>query len=62
MPIGEDMTADELAVALGELAARVVREVLSRAVRGETVTGDLGGSATTKEYTDAIIRQMNQPA
>jgi methionyl-tRNA formyltransferase len=35
IPIGEDMTADELAVALGELAARVVREDLSRAVRGE---------------------------
>ncbi|WP_437669468.1 methionyl-tRNA formyltransferase [Sorangium sp. So ce131] len=33
-PIGPDMTADELAVALGALAARVVREDLGRAVDG----------------------------
>ncbi|AUX44735.1 methionyl-tRNA formyltransferase [Sorangium cellulosum] len=33
-PIGPDMTADELAVELGALAARVVREDLRRAVDG----------------------------
>jgi methionyl-tRNA formyltransferase len=33
-PIGPDTTADELAVALGELAARVVREDLRRVVDG----------------------------
>jgi len=35
IPIGPDLTADELAVALGALAAKVVREDLARAVRGE---------------------------
>jgi len=35
MPIGEDTTADELYVSLGELAAAVVRADLERAVAGE---------------------------
>lgn len=35
IPIGPETTADELAVDLGALAARVVREDLARAVRGE---------------------------
>lgn len=35
IPIGPDMTADELSVALGLLAARVVEEDLLRAVAGE---------------------------
>jgi isocitrate dehydrogenase (NAD+) len=25
---------------------------------GKTITGDLGGSATTKEYTEAIVRKL----
>jgi methionyl-tRNA formyltransferase len=35
IPIGADLTADELAVAIGALAAQVVRKDLARAVRGE---------------------------
>jgi isocitrate dehydrogenase (NAD+) len=27
---------------------------------GKTVTGDLGGKATTKEFTDAIIARLGQ--
>jgi isocitrate dehydrogenase (NAD+) len=25
---------------------------------GKTITGDLGGKATTREYTDAIIHKL----
>ncbi|WP_437751985.1 methionyl-tRNA formyltransferase [Sorangium sp. So ce1389] len=46
-PIGPDTTADELAVELGALAARVVREDLRRAVDGEIeLTPQDHGAAT----------------
>jgi isocitrate dehydrogenase (NAD+) len=41
-----------------EKATLIGRSVLKVLAEGKTVTGDMGGSATTKEYTDAIIKQM----
>jgi methionyl-tRNA formyltransferase len=46
-PIGDAMTADDLAVTLGELAARVVREDLARAVRGEIAFEPQDGAGAT---------------
>lgn len=48
IPIGPDMTADELAVALGALAADVVRADLERAVRGEIEAVPQDHEAATK--------------
>jgi isocitrate/isopropylmalate dehydrogenase len=42
-----------------ERASKIGRAVLKVCAEGKHVTGDLGGSATTKEFTDAIIREMN---
>jgi isocitrate dehydrogenase (NAD+) len=39
--------------------ARAIGDALRRALRGDAVTGDLGGSASTQEYTDAVIRELN---
>lgn len=47
IPIGEDTTVDELYVSLGELAARVVREDLPRAVAGDLVPVPQDHSAAT---------------
>jgi methionyl-tRNA formyltransferase len=47
IPIGEDMTADELGAALAHLAADVVRADLERAVRGEIVAEPQDGAAAT---------------
>lgn len=45
--------------AKADLISKSVVEVLAE---GTHVTGDMGGKATTKEYTDAVIKQMNQTA
>lgn len=41
-----------------EVAARV-RKALSAALQGETRTRDLGGTATTAEFTDRIVRGLS---
>jgi len=51
IPIGPEMTADELAVELGRLAAVVVREDLERAVNGELI-------ATPQDHTAATYAPM----
>ncbi len=43
-----------------EMATKIGRAVLKVYAEGKTVTGDLGGTATTKEYTDAVIRTMSE--
>lgn len=48
IPIGPDMTADELAVALGRLAADVVRTDLLRVVAGEIEAIPQDGDAATQ--------------
>jgi methionyl-tRNA formyltransferase len=47
IPIGEDMTADELTVALGELAAKVVEADLAGAVDGALVAEPQDHAAAT---------------
>jgi NAD-dependent isocitrate dehydrogenase len=39
-------------------ANRIGRAVLRVLAEGSTVTGDLGGTASTSEYTDAVIREV----
>lgn len=51
LPIGPDETAGELAVRLGELAARVVVDDVPRVVRGELV-------ATPQKASDATLAPM----
>ncbi len=45
---------------LGELEAarRIEAAIQSVIVEGKTITGDLGGNATTTEYTDALIARL----
>lgn len=45
---------------LGELeaASRVERAIQQVLAEGQTMTGDLGGKASTQEYTDAVIAAM----
>ena len=41
-----------------DVATRV-RDAISSTIRsGETLTGDLGGNATTREFADAVIRSF----
>lgn len=42
-----------------ETAHRIGRAVLKTLAAGQTVTRDLGGTASTREYTDAVIRQIH---
>ncbi len=53
LPIGPDMTAGELSVALAELAARVVRSELPRVLAGEVV-------ATAQDHAHATLARMLQ--
>jgi isocitrate/isopropylmalate dehydrogenase len=41
---------------LGRLAGRAIREAALEAVAQGTKTADLGGGASTTEYTDEVIR------
>jgi isocitrate dehydrogenase (NAD+) len=42
-------------------AARLIRAALEAVLtKGERLTADLGGSATTTAFADAIIRQMER--
>ena len=41
-----------------ELADRISRAVMRVLADGKIVTGDLGGTASTTEYTDAVIREL----
>jgi isocitrate dehydrogenase (NAD+) len=45
-------------VAQGEAAARLRAGVMSALASPQTRTGDLGGRASTAQYTDAVIRAM----
>jgi isocitrate dehydrogenase (NAD+) len=41
-----------------DAAVRIENAVVKIVGAGECVTGDLGGSASTKEYTDAVIAEL----
>ncbi|TEB35697.1 hypothetical protein FA13DRAFT_1728546 [Coprinellus micaceus] len=43
---------------LNEYADKIESAALSTIAEGKTITGDLGGKASTKEYTDAIIQKI----
>ncbi|KAH0840131.1 hypothetical protein J3R83DRAFT_1108 [Lanmaoa asiatica] len=43
---------------LNEHAAKIEKAALDTIAEGKTITGDLGGRATTKEYTTAIIDKL----
>jgi len=44
---------------LYEHADKIEKAALSTIAEGKTITGDLGGKASTKEYTDAIIKRLS---
>ena len=44
----------------GQQAARAIREACLEAVAGGTRTADLGGHASTTEFTDEVIRRVRQ--
>jgi isocitrate dehydrogenase (NAD+) len=43
---------------LNEHALRIEKAILDTIAQGNTITGDLGGRATTKQYTAAIIDKL----
>jgi len=43
---------------LNDFAKKIEDAALSTIAHGKHITGDLGGKATTKEYTEAIIRNL----
>ncbi|KAI6164910.1 hypothetical protein EDD17DRAFT_1558681 [Pisolithus thermaeus] len=45
-------------MSLNEYAAKVEKATLDTIAEGKSITGDLGGKATTKEYTTAIIDRL----
>jgi isocitrate/isopropylmalate dehydrogenase len=45
-----------------ERATKIGRAVLKVFSEGKVLTGDLGGSASTSQFTDEIIRQMSLAA
>ncbi|KIJ70511.1 hypothetical protein HYDPIDRAFT_122422 [Hydnomerulius pinastri MD-312] len=45
---------------LNEHAAKIEKATLDTIAEGKTITGDLGGKASTKEYTAAIINKLTR--
>ncbi|KAH7105524.1 hypothetical protein BKA62DRAFT_689947 [Auriculariales sp. MPI-PUGE-AT-0066] len=43
---------------LSEHAAKIEKAALGTIAEGKTITGDLGGKASTKQFTDAIIAKL----
>ncbi len=43
-----------------EAGARVRNSIINVLKKGETVTGDLGGKASTDDYCDAVIKEMTR--
>ncbi|KAH9482706.1 NAD-dependent isocitrate dehydrogenase [Psilocybe cubensis] len=43
---------------LYDYADKIEKAALTTIAEGKSITGDLGGKATTKEYTDAIIQKL----
>jgi tartrate dehydrogenase/decarboxylase/D-malate dehydrogenase len=59
-PLGAFWTASMMLEHLGEAPAaqRLMRAVEAVTARGEVLTPDLGGSATTAQVTDAVIAAL----
>ena len=43
---------------LNEYADRIEKAALGTIAEGKSITGDLGGKASTKEYTEAIVKKI----
>ena len=43
---------------LNDHAAKIEAAALQTIAEGKSITGDLGGKASTKEYTAAIIKKI----
>ncbi|KAF8826797.1 hypothetical protein HHX47_DHR5000741 [Lentinula edodes] len=43
---------------LDEYAAKIEKAALTTIAEGKAITGDLGGKASTREYTKAIIQRL----
>lgn len=58
-PVATFWTAAEMLEWLGEKdAARILMECVENVCASGVVTADLGGKATTKEVTDAVISEI----
>jgi isocitrate dehydrogenase (NAD+) len=59
-PTGLTLSAAMLLDHIGqpEVATRVRDAITTTIQKGETLTGDLGGSATTREFADAVVRTL----
>ncbi|KIJ56791.1 hypothetical protein M422DRAFT_218464 [Sphaerobolus stellatus SS14] len=44
---------------LQDFAQRIESATLSTIAEGKTITGDLGGKATTQQFTDAIVKRLH---
>jgi len=42
----------------GPIASKIGRAVLKTFAEGKVLTGDMGGTATTKEFAAEVIRKM----
>ncbi|KAH9844293.1 mitochondrial NAD-dependent isocitrate dehydrogenase subunit 2 precursor [Rhodofomes roseus] len=47
-------------MSLDQYASKIEKAALSTIAEGKSITGDLGGKATTQEYTSAIIQKLAQ--
>ena len=45
---------------LNQYADRIEKATLGTIAEGKSITGDLGGKASTKEYTDAIVKKLSK--
>jgi isocitrate dehydrogenase (NAD+) len=62
-PTGMILASSYMLDHLGEEVGESIREAINRVLESRThLTPDLGGQATTQEYTDAIIRQIQGPS
>jgi isocitrate dehydrogenase (NAD+) len=62
-PLALLLSANMLLEHVGEwaIAARIERAVWKVLEEGETLTGDLGGSASTEQFTDAVVAKLGTP-
>lgn len=58
-PVATFWTASEMLAWLGEQeASEILMQAVERVCEQGIVTGDLGGTATTKQVTEAVIREI----
>ena len=45
---------------LNNYADRIEKATLGTIAEGKSITGDLGGKASTREYTEAIVKKLSK--